>query len=149
MFVKITRRQLLWGLPLTAAVSMAGIAAAVMLQPPPSNLDLSLSKATEHGFYLATLSSGRLPVPVGAIHTWIVKVTTPDGEPVKHTAITIDGGMPQHGHGLPTQPKVTTDLGDGDHLIEGMKFNMGGWWTLTVSIDGPTGSDKATFNIVL
>ena len=52
-------------------------------------------------------------------------------------------------YGLPTKPEVTTDLGKGAHLIEGMKFNMPGWWTLTVSIEGPSGDDTATFNLVL
>ena len=38
--------------------------------------------------------------------------------------------MPRHGHGLPTKPRVTRPLGNGDHLVEGMKFNMGGWWVV-------------------
>ena len=43
-------------------------------------------------------------------------------------AITVDGGMPQHGHGFPTRPRVTRDLDDGTYLLEGMKFSMTGWW---------------------
>jgi hypothetical protein len=34
-------------------------------------------------------------------------------------------------------------------MVDGMKFNMDGWWTLTVSIDGAAGADTATFNLVL
>ena len=55
----------------------------------------------------------------------------------------------QHGHGLPTQPQVTQTLGNGRYLLEGMKFNMPGWWTLTVKVDGPDGRDETTFNLVL
>jgi hypothetical protein len=120
-----------------------------MMQPPPSDLDLSLSKPSEHGIYVAELASDATPIPVGAIHTWTVNVKSADGSVADGVHITIDGGMPQHGHGLPTRPEVTTDLGGGKHLIEGMKFNMPGWWTLTISIDGPKGADKATFNVVL
>lgn len=149
MPAKFSRRHLFWIVPL-AVVALAGAGlAARMMAPPPSDLDLALSKPTEHGLYVVSLAAGETPVPVGTLHTWTVKVTTPDGHPVKTTSITVDGGMPQHGHGLPTKPEVTTDLGDGSHLIEGMKFNMPGWWTLTVSIDGAPGADKATFNLVL
>jgi hypothetical protein len=146
---KFSRRHLFWAVPLAVVVVMGGSVAARMMAPPPADLDLALSKATDNGLYVASLAADQSPVPVGAIHTWTVTVTTPDGEPVDTAAIAIDGGMPQHGHGLPTKPEVTTDLGDGSHLIEGMKFNMDGWWTLTVSIDGAKGSDTATFNLVL
>ena len=149
MPIKFSRRHLLWLTPL-AAVAVAGVGlTARMMEPPPSDLDLALSKTSDHGRYIASLAPSQSPIPVGAIHTWTVNVTAPDGKPVGPLAITIDGGMPQHGHGLPTKPVVTRDLGSGNHLIEGMKFNMTGWWTLTVSIDGPGGADKATFNLVL
>ncbi|HVY51508.1 MAG TPA: FixH family protein [Devosia sp.] len=145
----LSRRHLFWIVPL-AVIAVSGVGmAARMLAPPPADLDLSLSKATERGLYVATLAADQSPIPVGTLHTWTVKVTTADGVPVETRSIAIDGGMPQHGHGLPTQPEVTTDLGGGSHLIEGMKFNMPGWWTLTVSIDGAQGADQATFNIVL
>lgn len=149
MPAKFSRRHLFWLAPAAALVVAGAGFAARMMEPPPSGLDLSLKKKTEHGFYVASLAADHSPVPVGAIHSWTVKVTTPDGKPADAVAISIDGGMPQHGHGLPTKPEVTRDLGAGRHLIEGMKFNMAGWWTLTVSINGPKGADKATFNLVL
>ena len=43
----------------------------------------------------------------------------------------VDGDMPQHGHGLPTRPRVTRNLGNGDYQIEGVKFQMGGATPLT------------------
>jgi hypothetical protein len=144
-----SRRHLFWILPI-AIVAIGSIAlGARMMAPPPSDLDLALSKSTDHGLYVAELEADQSPVPVGKLHTWTVKISTPDGKPAQTTAISIDGGMPRHGHGLPTRPEVTTDLGGGAHLIEGMKFNMDGWWTLTLSIDGSAGSDTATFNLVL
>jgi YtkA-like len=89
----------------------------------------------------------------GKIHCWIVEVTTPDGKPVEHADFTIDGGMPQDGHGLPTEPKVTAELGGGRYQVEGMKFNMSGWWTVNVSVNvsvkAPAGLDTATFTLIL
>ena len=64
-------------------------------------------------------------------------------------AITIDGGMPQHGHGLPTRPRVTKDLGNGVYEISGLRFNMGGWWELKLTITTPAGTDTVTFNLSL
>jgi len=40
--------------------------------------------------------------------------------------------MPAHGHGLPSQPKVTQYLGGGQYLVEGMLFGMAGGWQLNV-----------------
>jgi hypothetical protein len=146
---KLSRRYVLLLVPVAAVVLAGGGFAAKMMEGPPSDLDLALSKTTEHGVYIASIAADQSPIPVGSIHTWTVKVTSPDGAPATGVAIAIEGGMPQHGHGLPTKPEVTTDLGEGSHLIEGMKFNMPGWWTLTVSIDGPKGPDKTTFNVVI
>ena len=57
--------------------------------------------------------------------------------------------MPQHGHGLPTRPRVTRNLGDGVYEIEGVRFNMGGWWELKLAIDSAAGADSVTFNLNL
>lgn len=149
MTARFSRRHLFWLAPAAALAAAGAGFAARMRDAPPTGLDLSLSRKTERGLYAVTLAADRSPVPVGTIHTWTVKVTAAGGKPADAVTIAVDGGMPQHGHGLPTRPEVTRDLGAGRHLIEGMKFNMDGWWTLTVSIDGPRGADKVTFNLVL
>lgn len=142
-------KHLLWITPL-AVLAAGGIGmAAMMMKPPPADLDLSLSRTTENGLYHSSLEPAISPVTVGAIHNWTVEVKTPDGAPVDDATISIEGGMPQHGHGLPTSPRVTEALGEGRYLIEGMKFNMPGWWTLTLHIDGSSGADEATFNLSL
>ena len=71
------------------------------------------------------------------------------GAPVTGAAISIDGGMPQHGHGLPTKPQVTRELGSGDYLVEGMKFNMGGWWVVKFHVTAAAGRDSIAFNLKL
>jgi hypothetical protein len=57
--------------------------------------------------------------------------------------------MPQHGHGLPTAPQVTEYLGNGDYLVEGMKFQMGGWWEVRFNITAGDLNDTITFNLTL
>jgi hypothetical protein len=73
-------------------------------------------------------------IPVNAFHTWTITVTDADGKPVNDAEISVDGGMPAHGHGLPTQPQVTKKLGDGKYLVEGMKFSMPGEWEMKFTI---------------
>jgi hypothetical protein len=34
-------------------------------------------------------------------------------------------------------------------LVEGVKFNMPGWWELDLALEGPAGADTVTFNLVL
>jgi hypothetical protein len=89
------------------------------------------------------------PIPVGTFQSWTVAVTTPDGKPLEHADLSIDGGMPQHGHGLPTRPQVSRELGDGRYLLEGMKFSMPGWWEIKLRVEGRDGSDRVTFNKVV
>jgi hypothetical protein len=142
-------KHLLWIVPVAVLAIGGGGMAAMMMQPVPDDLDLSLSRTTDNGLYVSSLEPGISPVTVGPIHSWTVEVTTAEGLPVEDATISIEGGMPQHGHGLATSPKVTQALGEGRYLIEGMKFNMPGWWTLTLHIDGSSGSDEATFNLSL
>ena len=110
---------------LTATFLAAGAAQAFIFSRPPSDLDLRLSKPTEHGLYVSTIEPGISPLVVRRMHSWTVALTTPQGEPVEQARVTVTGGMPQHGHGLPTKPTVTPQA-NGRYLVEGMKFNMGG-----------------------
>ena len=143
-----TSLRLLWLLPV-ALVAVGGFGVASMMQPPPADLDLPLTRATEHGLYIGTLVPGVSPIPVGTIQSWTVAVATPDGKPLENANLSIDGGMPQHGHGLPTVPQVTKALGGGRYRVEGMKFNMHGWWTITLKVSSAAGTDSATFNLSL
>jgi hypothetical protein len=68
---------------------------------------------------------------------------------VEGATIAVDGGMPQHRHGMPTAPQVTEYLGEGRYRVEGLKFSMSGWWELRFDISSPAGTDKVTFNLVL
>ncbi len=74
------------------------------------------------------------PIMVNTMHSWVVNLRTLDGEPVENARLTVDGDMPAHGHGLPTSPEVTEELGGGDYRIEGLKFQMGGYWEVYVDV---------------
>ena len=98
------------------------------------------------GTYLATLETDR-PLVKGKLQVVRLALTDSEGRRVDGATLGVDGGMPEHGHGLPTQPRITRALGDGRYLVEGVKFNMGGDWTLRVEVVGPSGADVAVFPI--
>ena len=105
-------------------------------------------RASAAGHYVATLQPAERLRP-RQMQTVRVIVRDADGQAIDEAQISIDGGMPQHGHGLPTRPRVTRTLGDGIYEIGGVRFNMGGWWELKLAIAGAQGTDTVTFNLDL
>ncbi|HSW20833.1 MAG TPA: FixH family protein [Ramlibacter sp.] len=132
---------------ITATAALAVFAAGCMT--PPKELDLSLEKNTSAGVYHVALAPPAQAPALNQMHSWTVKLATPDGAPVHGARFLVDGGMPQHGHGLPTQPRVTREIADGTYQLDGMKFSMTGWWEVKLAVDGPQGADKVTFNTVV
>ena len=129
-----------------AAVATTG---CMMFAKPPADLDYGRVRSGETGLYRATIRPDGDSIPKGRLQKWTLHVETLQGAPVDSASITVDGGMPQHGHGLPTKPLVTRHLGNGDHLVEGMKFNMGGWWVVKFHLASAAGTDSVIFNLKL
>ena len=116
---------------------------------PPTDLDLSLRHPSAQGRYVVQMEPPAATPAINQIHAWQIKVSSPDGVPVRNARIAVDGGMPQHGHGLSTRPQVTREVADGTYLMEGMKFSMTGWWEIKLAIQAADGSDTAVFNTVV
>jgi hypothetical protein len=110
---------------------------------------VSLVKPSAAGVYRVALLPPAQAPAINQLHSWKVELSTPEGKPVRGARFAVDGGMPQHGHGLPTQPRVTREFADGSYQLDGMKFSMTGWWEVKLDIQGPQGSDKVTFNTVV
>jgi hypothetical protein len=113
------------------------------------NRDLSRERISESGLYRAIMEPQVDPIPLSQLHTWRLQVEYADHRSLENATITVDGGMPAHGHGLPTKPQVTCDLGGGAYLVEGMKFQMPGWWVVQFHISSPEGADTVSFNLML
>lgn len=128
----------------------AGMPAAHMMnRSAPAGLDTAADRFTDDKLFRVSFSSDLDPITINQMHSWTLTVETADGQPVENAAITVDGGMPQHGHGLPTQPQVTEYLGDGRYRVEGLRFQMGGWWEVTFDITADGQQDAITFNLIL
>jgi hypothetical protein len=117
--------------------------------PPPKDLDYSTLRKTQGGRFIVSFTSNPAPTPLNQMHVWVLHVETPDGKPVENANILVDGGMPQHGHGLPTQPQVTQYLGNGNYRVEGMRFQMNGWWEVKFDINSNNAQDQVVFNLSL
>ena len=112
--------------------------------------------ASEFGYGPRNSASGQYRVTIqetspfkkGKLLSTTIQVAGQDGKGIEGLQIGVDGGMPQHGHGLPTKPRVTQDLGAGRYQVEGLKFNMGGWWELKFIFAGQ-GNDSVVFNLDL
>ena len=89
---------------------------------------------TNGGSFNVWYSSKLVPIPINQIHQWVLHIESAEGEPISDASLELVGGMPLHDHGLPTIPSATEYLGEGNYLIEGMRFHMMGDWEITVEI---------------
>jgi hypothetical protein len=135
--------RLIASLPTFVALALSGCATH------PADLDLSLEKLSSTGVYRVALVPPATAPAVNQIHSWTVKLANAAGSPVHAAEFIVAGGMPQHGHGFPTKPRITRELETGTYLLEGVKFSMTGWWEIKLDIKGPQGSDTVTFNTVV
>ena len=148
-FASVTRRSLVHrgvcGAALAATILAAGSAAA-----GTKDHDMSLDRLSDQGVFRVRILSQVTPIPVSRVHQWTISVTDRAGRPVSGAAIAVDGGMPEHHHGLPTAPRATPDSTPGAYIVNGMKFSMTGWWVLKLTIRSTDGrTDTITFNLVL
>jgi hypothetical protein len=117
--------------------------------PRPAASEFGLGPRTSGGGLYTATPIPTEPLRPRKLQTVQVAIADAAGEPIRNAEIAIDGGMPQHGHGLPTRPRVTKQVGDGIYEIEGVRFNMGGWWEFKLAINTPAWSEIVTFNLTL
>ena len=133
----------------TLLVTVAGcqtvLAMGFAKRPDAAEFGLGPRVSANHT-YTATLAPAA-PLRLRQLQSVAVRIADAEGHGVEGATIAIDGGMPEHLHGLPTQPRVTKSLGDGVYEIEGLRFSMGGWWQLKLDIAAARGTDRVTFNL--
>jgi len=120
---------------------------AMMHAPPPEDLDYATMKMTANNAFNVMYSSIGGQIRINRIHSWELSIKDTAGEPVNDATVTIVGDMPEHGHGLPTEPEVKRIGAGGLYRIDGMKFTMPGWWVVTVSVMANGVHDSVSFNL--
>jgi hypothetical protein len=88
-------------------------------------------------------------IEIDTFQTWVIELRDASGADVTGAAIAIAGGMPAHGHGLPTEPRVTEELGGGRYRIEGVKLNMVGAWVIEVFVQTSALRDRLRFDLAI
>ena len=113
--------------------------------PPPVAPPIWEATSTR-GAYRVRVRPEEAPIPLSRIHRWLVEIEDAQGNPVSVDGMSVGGGMPQHGHGFVTAPEAMP-TGEGQAVIDGMNFHMGGAWRLDLGIMGPKGFDAVSFEI--
>lgn len=128
----------------TGAGEGAGIAGR---RDVPDDLDTRTTRRSARGLWRGTLEPVAGAAPLHELHAWRLRLEQADGAPLEGAWIRIAGGMPQHDHGLPTQPQVagTRD----EYLVDGVRFHMAGWWQLVFDIEAAGERDVLTFDLLV
>ncbi len=132
---------------MTAFVLVVALLAASMAEENQAEAADSRVRISQSGLFQVSFESKQQPIAINQIHSWVLHVETADGQPVANADITLSGGMPAHDHGLPTSPRMTQYLGNGEYLIEGIRFHMNGSWDIVITISA--GGDRDTVVIRL
>lgn len=139
----MTHKSLIFIFSLAITTFITGCSKPPVAEKNSFSRQLQSNKAL---FNLIVETEDQQTLLINQFQNWIITVTDNNGAPVYPAAFAITGGMPSHGHGLPTQPLVTDYLGDGKYRLEGLKFTMDGAWTLQLQILSGDLQDSAQLN---
>lgn len=106
-----------------------------------------LQQSSENGIYQAELACATTPI-VGTFQECKLHLQSQQSIPA-NLLIAVDGGMPAHGHGLPTAPQAVPTDTTGEYDIEGLKYSMPGEWVLGFLLHSDTAQDKVVFKFTL
>ena len=150
-----------WTLLLAAGVGAVAISVSALLsgasevaqRPPPSVTRAALTLRTTMPLRGASLrlelEPAAQPIAVGVTQTWSVLVAGAQGAPLSGCKVTFDATMPEHGHGLPTAPRVEGESAPGRYRLEGLRFSMAGYWQIEVEASCAEGAQRALFDLRL
>jgi len=129
---------------------LLGLSACADKEPEeqPEQEELVWQQVSEQGAFEVTLDPQFTDsVAINEFLEWVLTIKTPDGKMVAPARVSISGGMPLHGHGLPSQPQVSAHPEDGKYLVKGLMFNMNGDWELGFDIQSEDQTDKVNFEL--
>ena len=121
----------------------------LLLQAGALAADPEQEWSSRRGIYTISFEAELDPIEINKIHSWVLSVRTSSGDPVTTAEISVLGGMPLHDHGMPTRPRVTEYLGEGQYRLEGMRFHMNGRWEVSVTVKADGKVDTAVIALDL
>ncbi|MDR2127773.1 MAG: FixH family protein [Burkholderiaceae bacterium] len=113
-------------------LSLATLSGAVVLL-----MCCAFSAAARAASNEVVVKPGVLPVPItiNKFYEFPLVVSDANGAGVPGLGLKIRGRMPEHAHGLPTEPQIV-DEGEGRYRVKGLSFNMPGQWVIEILRDG-------------
>lgn len=99
--------------------------------------------------YTVTYTAPEGQPRINRMHSWVLHIVDESGAAVEGAKVEVDGGMPEHDHGLPTKPRVTAELGGGDYRLDGVRFHMSGLWEIVIKITTESGTSTVIIPIKL
>lgn len=120
--------------------------------PPPVGVSKTASErriTSASGDYKVIFDTEPNPIPLNEMFSMRVRVLDKTHKLIlpKEITMTVDAAMPEHRHGMNTNPKVSP--AEGEFKVTGMLFHMPGFWQIHFDIirDGVT--DRATYDVNL
>jgi cytochrome c peroxidase len=104
-------------------------------------------QVSSSGQYQATLTCATAPA-VAIFQECSLQLRSEQALPPDLT-LAVDGGMPSHGHGLPTAPQAIPTDKAGEFRIDGLKYSMTGEWVLGFWLHSAAGQDKIVFQFTI
>jgi hypothetical protein len=149
-----------WSLLLVAGLALVAGAAWTLFggsggstasAQPAAAAKPTLTSTTPQRGGMLKIQIGAAPpsIPIGVTHAWTVSVSSAGGDPVGGCKVEFDGSMPEHGHGLPTAPRVSAGPNSGQYRVEGVRFSMPGYWRLDVRATCGDSALDAAFDLRL
>lgn len=138
----VTRLLLKSTILLIASIALTGCNAE------SAPLQWQKSMAGKENRYHAVLNCAAKP-QAGSFQECQVTFTTLTNKAATLNSAQLEGGMPGHGHGLPTSPVLIQQDKPGTYRIDGLKYNMPGHWLLGFQVNGELGNDRIIFELMI
>ena len=127
---------------------VVALAIVPLLWSEESVAEITSEWLSERGVYTLQIESSLEPIEINRMHSWTLHISAA-GEPVTNAELAVEGGMPAHDHGLPTRPRITEELGEGNYRLGGMRFHMQGEWEISIEIKAAGKTDTVVVALTL
>ena len=99
--------------------------------------------------YRASMTPSPDPIELNRSLTLTVEIRTAADAPVDGALLALESWMPDNESASVVRPRAIASLGGGLYRIEGLHFDVRGWWNLRLQIAAAGMTDSLAFNLVL
>lgn len=115
--------------------------------PPPTPNERGEYEAAGKTFRVA-FTTAPLPIPMNEPFEIRARIEPIGEKPPGEVKLRVDAAMPDHRHGMNTQPQVTREA-DGSWRVRGMLLHMPGYWELYFDLERDGETERAQYNFEL